>query len=157
MLEDLLRQRARELARPLDQTRPAPLVVVFQLGQQRCGLPLDDLARIEKLGPLTPLPGTRPEVAGLVSAMGRISAALWLGNLLGLENGQGSHGLFLRGESCPLCVDEVETMVRVETVIPWGAEPPVEESPGQTPDGILLLAPNFIRRRLAELRKGTPP
>jgi chemotaxis signal transduction protein len=153
-LLEIYRQRARALAEPPRDDDRKQTLVVFQLGEHRCALPLNELARIEKLGPVTPLAGVAPEVAGLVSASGRISALLWLGRLVGIDQRTAGFALYLRGEPVPLAVDEVETLERIadEDIVPWQSEPGVAGSPGATEGGIVLLGPEHLRLRLAELK-----
>lgn len=59
--------------------------VVFTCAGQRFGVPLGDVREILTPRPFTRLPGTGPEVCGLVGIRGRVVTVLDLGVVLGLR------------------------------------------------------------------------
>lgn len=59
--------------------------VVFACGQTRYGVPLERVSEILPPRPFTRLPGTGPEVCGLVALRGRVVTVFDLGVVLGLH------------------------------------------------------------------------
>jgi purine-binding chemotaxis protein CheW len=67
---------------------PAPVAtpwVVFRCADMRYGVPLDQVSEILSPRPFTRLPGTGPEVCGLVALRGRVVTVFDLGVILGLR------------------------------------------------------------------------
>lgn len=64
---------------------PATAWVVFLCGQTRFGVPLERVSEIVPPRPFTRLPGTGPEVCGLVALRGRVVTVFDLGAILGLR------------------------------------------------------------------------
>jgi chemotaxis signal transduction protein len=77
-VERVLAERARQLARPLeDPDRAAPEeVVVLEAGGERYAVDLTSVERVHPVEVVTPLPGLRPPWAGLVSLRGEMLPAL---------------------------------------------------------------------------------
>lgn len=83
----LLRQRARELARPLEEpTRPRNEVttVVFHLGTEKYGLEAAVVQEVLPLKELTKVPCTPEFVKGIINLRGHILAVFDLGIILGV-------------------------------------------------------------------------
>lgn len=85
-IEQILRQRARELARPQtqggDSTGRGEALVV-RVGHARWAVPLAGLTGVVGLDALTPLPGAPGLVAGLAHVYGHVMTIVHLGVLLG--------------------------------------------------------------------------
>jgi purine-binding chemotaxis protein CheW len=106
--------------------------VVFVCGSQRFGFPLERVSEILTPRPFTRLPGTGPEVCGLVAVHGRVIAAVDLGVLLRLRPAA-SHAdhrllvLEVGTRQVGVVVEEVAavTQARVERRAPSEEEGPV--------------------------------
>ncbi|MCE9615814.1 MAG: chemotaxis protein CheW [Lentisphaerae bacterium] len=87
---EILRQRARALARPACPEEPASglvEVVEFQLGRERYAFDALCIGEVLPLRPLTLVPGAPPLVRGILNVRGRIVAVLDLKILLDLPRG----------------------------------------------------------------------
>lgn len=76
---DILRKRARELARPLqDMERESDVlkIVEFQLGGEIYGLELDLILEVYPLRGLTPIPGVPSFVQGIINVRGQIVSVI---------------------------------------------------------------------------------
>jgi chemotaxis signal transduction protein len=98
---------------------PAPQWVVFRCADRRLALPLDRVREILTPRPFSRLPGTGPEVCGLVGVRTRIVTAFDLGVILGLSPARDAsdHRLLLveHGERTPaLVVEEVLAVAPAE-------------------------------------------
>ena len=98
---------------------PAPQWVVFRCADRRLALPLDRVREILTPRPFSRLPGTGPEVCGLVGVRTRIVTAFDLGVILGLAPARNApdHRLLLieYGERTPaLVVEEVLAVAPAE-------------------------------------------
>jgi purine-binding chemotaxis protein CheW len=82
---ELLQQRARDVAEPLDHTThsPAPTVLIVGLSGAPWGLPIDQVRSVEQLH-LAPIPGAPPQVAGLAARRGRVVPVFDLRVVLGV-------------------------------------------------------------------------
>lgn len=70
---DVLEQRARELARPLEPERERGReVLAFTVGEQRYALPVATVREIVPGGPLARLPGSPPSLLGLMNVRGTL-------------------------------------------------------------------------------------
>ena len=80
----VLRERARKLARPLDQdSRPSESIeaLVFALGGEQYALAVGAVSEVLPLRGLTPLPGVPAFLTGVVNHRGRVLAVLDLRRL----------------------------------------------------------------------------
>ncbi|WP_075216211.1 chemotaxis protein CheW [Mongoliimonas terrestris] len=102
----LLDARTRDLAARRDgpgegrgAIRPADHLLVA-VGNALYGLPLRAARGVAPAGPVAPLPGTHPAVAGIVHQAGRFVAVVDLAALLGLPPGPADGGVhvFLKSE-----------------------------------------------------------
>lgn len=78
-LHDILRNRARELARPLkvkEQESDVLKIVEFQLGGEIYGLELDHILEVYPLRGLTPIPGVPLFVQGIINVRGQIVSVI---------------------------------------------------------------------------------
>lgn len=86
----ILRDRARQLAKPLQEDREGTLngeveVVIFQLGHEKYALETVQVREVFPVRDITSVPGTPPWLLGIINVRGRILAVLDLPYLLGLE------------------------------------------------------------------------
>jgi purine-binding chemotaxis protein CheW len=80
----ILEQRARQLARPLttEETaaapgaNPAASLLVVRIGDERVGIALDQITEVYRTAVLTPIPGARPPVVGVIAWRGRVLTIL---------------------------------------------------------------------------------
>ena len=78
----ILEARARRLARPvvIDQVSldeaDSNTVLVIRLGGERIGVALDYITEVHRATRLTPIPGARPPVAGVIAWRGRVLTVL---------------------------------------------------------------------------------
>lgn len=78
----VLEERARRLARAVvvDEARPdeadSDTVLVIGLGVERVGVALDYITEVHRAVRLTPIPGARPPVAGVIAWRGRVLTVL---------------------------------------------------------------------------------
>lgn len=77
----LLAERARQLARPLDDIDAAGAVgtsslLVVKLGDERVGIALDHITEVHRAILLTPIPGARLPVVGVIAWRGRVLTVL---------------------------------------------------------------------------------
>lgn len=112
--EEILAERAVQLAgRAPDASgaRRQATVLAVGVGDEFLGVETGRLAGVERLDGCTPVPGAKPELAGVVNRRGRIYPLYRLGTLLGLP-AEGAAvpawGLFLRQSEVGLGVDRVE-------------------------------------------------
>lgn len=76
----LLAERARQLTRPLaelvsDDSGASSLLAV-QIGDERVGIALDHITEVHRAAVLTPIPGARPPVVGVIAWRGRVLTVL---------------------------------------------------------------------------------
>lgn len=118
----VLEERARLLARPLEQQRAQGEridLVTFDLSRERYGIEARYVREIARLTDLTPVPGTPAFVAGITSRRGEIVAVFDLRELLGVGTsglGDLSRLIVLGEESVELGVlaDDAHDVVRIE-------------------------------------------
>ena len=124
-------------------------VVVFQVGNRRCALELEQVEEVIRLGPVTPVPSPARAVTGAINVRGQVVAVLDAWAMLGEPPAprltRGGVGLLAQAESCRV----VLRVDRVEGVVPIGelgsAWPPAEGP-------VLLELPVLIRAVLQELQ-----
>ena len=79
---DVLTERARRLARRIvvEEERAAAdessMLLVIRLGAERVGLALDFITEVHRAATLTPIPGARAPVAGVIAWRGRVLTVL---------------------------------------------------------------------------------
>ena len=150
-LETVYRQRAADLAaRREEATERADTIAVlaFQLGGERYGLPLTDLAGVLPLEHLTPVPGSPAELLGVINHRGNICSVLDLARLLGLaaHEGASAYVLLLRrpGREVGLAVGPVEGVLRVERGAGLGEESAGPYLETLTADRLRLLSADAL-------------
>ena len=119
-LEALRRARTEFLSRPLE-TQAADegeAILVFRLGAELYGATLARLTEVLERPPIAAVPGTRPEIAGLIQVRGEIRVVWNLAMLLGTsaESGRLATVLLMRntaGAEWGLLVEEVMDIRRV--------------------------------------------
>jgi chemotaxis signal transduction protein len=81
--QTVLRERARQLARPLEgigelnvKGASATSVVVAKLGDERASIALDHIIEVYRTAALTPIPGARTPVVGVIAWRGRVLTVL---------------------------------------------------------------------------------
>jgi purine-binding chemotaxis protein CheW len=97
---EILEERARALARPLQTDEPVEEVelVVLAVGSERYGVDSAKVQEVRPLGELTPVPGAPPFWAGVVNVRGTLYPVLDLGryfDLPGAEAGEGTQKVVL--------------------------------------------------------------
>lgn len=86
-------------ANPAEQP-PAPpesceRYIVFQLGEQSCGLHITCVREVEKVGRVTPVPGAPPMIRGLINLHGEILPLIDPRPLLGMPDSKDASGNYL--------------------------------------------------------------
>ena len=61
---------------PLNRYPASAMIVVFALGDQRCGLPLSVVERVVRVAGFTPLPEAPEIVLGVVNVQGRVTPVI---------------------------------------------------------------------------------
>ena len=76
----ILAERARQLARPLteinDATDSTSSLLVVTIGDERIGIALDHITEVHRPKVLTPIPGARAPVVGVIAWRGRVLTVL---------------------------------------------------------------------------------
>lgn len=156
----ILRQRASQLARPIEEPRPATEVelVAFSIGPARYGIELASVREVLPLPTLVPVPHTPAWVAGVMGYRGRVLAVVDLGQFLaspggpqGPEEVTGRHLLVLELPEMlvGMLVDSLHGIVSPETALlpsPAGTEAEGRASfiRGIAPGGIAVLDVNAL-------------
>lgn len=157
--EAVYRRRAAHLAKPASASLPAQAalaVMVFDLGGDRFGIEISELADAAPLARCIPVPGSRPELLGLMNCRGEVRAVVDLAKLLGLPGEAGEaagYALFLRvpaGVAVGLRVDRLDQVRRVSPEEISIAASPGQEFParflrGVTADSVRLLDARALR------------
>lgn len=138
--EEILRQRARDLAREQirrDETRAEALVV--RVGHARYAVPLGGLASVVGLDALTPLPGAPDFVAGLTQIQGHVVTIIHLGALLGEAPEPPRAALIVEVDSgmFGLGVSAYERVIPVPTQGLEAAPPGLSESASRYVEGVV--------------------
>ncbi len=157
-LEEVYRRRAARLAlRPAAEAPAATTipVLIFRLGSERYGMPVEQLAAVIANPVCPPVPTGPPRLAGVINVRGEIRPVWDLAGLLELpqrEPAAGRYVLLLRSSAgeVGVQVDRVE-QVRTLDSKEWNA--PGERFPyvqGITADAVLVLDSQQV---LKELRR----
>jgi chemotaxis signal transduction protein len=89
-------------------------VLVFRAGEERLALELSAVAEVVHRPACTPIPGSPPQLAGLIHVRGRIRPVWDLARLLGSErSGAPGAALLLRSGNRALLVDAVAGIERL--------------------------------------------
>jgi purine-binding chemotaxis protein CheW len=115
-METVWRQRAVRLSRRPTDTRDTPSsipLMVLELGEERYGIELADVAEVLPPIQVTPVPGASPFFAGVVNVHGEIRPVADWKRLLGMETAAKSDRarvvlLRKQGRELGLVVDRVE-------------------------------------------------
>lgn len=170
--EQILKLRARRLARPRDQgedeTAQQP-VLCFAIAHEHYGIALGDLAEVMPLSSWTPVPGLPQHLLGVTNVRGEIRPVLDLHALLSLpapDTAQRCYVAFLRGggREVGVRVNEFERIrfIDMDTLtFPHQAANglPQRFVAGITPDTLILLdarqilAMEVLQDRRAEYRR----
>ncbi len=133
-VQRILEERARALARPLDDAQPeeSASVVVLAVGTERYGVELHQVREVQPLRALCRVPELPLPWAGLVNLRGTLFAVLSLHHFFGVsgESDEESAMLLLvtaRGLTLGLLVDEV---LEIRDLSPEAWLPPLGENPG---------------------------
>lgn len=168
----IYRQRAERLARRETEVDLVPPldVLVCRLGGERCAIELTRMAEVMPLRALTPVPGTPPEIAGVVNLRGDIRPVLDIAAAFGgegaggPEKGSGAYAVFLRrdGPEVGLRVDGVETVTAVDRndLAPLDQEDttlPLRFARGLTADGLVVLDVDAVVALIAGAEGPTGP
>jgi len=94
--------------------------VVFQIGERRCSLELQQVEEVIRLGPITPIPSAAPTVLGAMNLRGQVVAVvdpcmLAFGDAVDEGGAAARVGLLVQTRGCRLVlrVDRVEGVVPV--------------------------------------------
>lgn len=150
-MDELLRERARTLAnRERQEVDTGTPYLVFLLASERYALPLAGLAGVVKIDRLTAVPGSAPELAGLLNVRGEVRPIYDLKRLLGRdgeeESWTNSLALLttLSGLAIGLKVSEVEGLLKVSSRVDERATS--SYSTGRTETGVTLLDIQLLER-----------
>lgn len=159
---ELLAERARRLARPETEAErhrrgleEASALMVVRIGDERVGISLDHITEVHRSARLTPVPGARPPVAGVIAWRGRV--------LTILDIAVSRRGPIAIGESTRIIVigrrraafgiiadevDDVQDVDMQDTALVEEVDPARREFVrGVTPDALVVLdAPALIAR-----------
>jgi hypothetical protein len=106
-------------------------VLLFDLGDRSCALRVSSVRGLAECGPLRPVPGAPPFVAGLTEWRGNVVTVLDLSRLLGTGRGAGSARLI------PLAPPYQQTALLVEARVAMG-EIPATGRPRDEEDGAAI-------------------
>jgi purine-binding chemotaxis protein CheW len=105
--------------RELTQAAEAKELVTVHVGDQMFGVEVLDIQDVFSLKGLTPVPGARPEIAGVLNLRGRIVTAIDARCLLGLPScpqgfaGMMTVGVEYHGDAYAILVDSVGDVLRL--------------------------------------------
>jgi purine-binding chemotaxis protein CheW len=150
IIDEVYRRRARQLAeRQLERTESATTaVLVFNLGTERYGLPLSELAEVLPYRGSTPVPGTPAALLGVINVRGDIRPVADLRTLLELASAGGDGGAYvvmLRHGGIGLKVDAVDEVRQVDPATLLTGRDGAALIPGSrfvralTADGVILI------------------
>ncbi|KAF0223666.1 MAG: CheW-like [Rhodospirillaceae bacterium] len=156
-VERVLKARARRLAAARREAAPVDqglAVLCFQVAGEAYALPLDALAEVLPLPPVTPVPGLPQSLLGVTNVRGEIRPVFNLHDMLTLpepEAGQRCFAVYLRAPGRPvgLRVNEMRRIIRLDSgqlTFPHesGNGLPQRFIRGISPDTLILLDPHQI-------------
>jgi chemotaxis signal transduction protein len=149
-VERILRERARELARPAREEAPVELqeLLVCRLGDERYAIDVAQVAAAFPLRGLIPVPGAPPPIAGVMHHRGAALSVVDLRPLIGLpaaprEDGSRVVAVEAGGKGFGILFDAV---LAVERIPVPALQPPPARRDGSgslvralTPEGLSLL------------------
>jgi purine-binding chemotaxis protein CheW len=151
-IEEVYRRRARQLAeRPADQTASATkAVLVFNLGPERYGIALSELAEVLPYRGCTAVPGTPAALLGVINLRGDIRPVADLRRLLDLtpaDDSTAGYVVMLRqqGGSVGLKVDAIDQVCPIDQAQLLPGRDGAAPIPGSrlvkalTADGVILI------------------
>lgn len=153
-MEKIFRQRAERLAlRPLGENAfGATLsVLTFYLGKERYGIEMTSLTAVTALSQISPLPGSRSEVVGVIPWRGKIRTVVSLTRLLGLAPDEKSTEeseytlLLMRRQSGEIGL-KVGSVDSIESIDPVRLTPNASANyiKGFIPNQFILLDPEIL-------------
>jgi purine-binding chemotaxis protein CheW len=150
---DVLEERARELARPLEEEEQgeSSSLLVLGVGAERYGIDITTVQETRPLEQIAPLPNTPPFWRGLVNVRGRLCPVLDLGRYLQVPDagpaGPAEHDVRMlvvvvaAGLTVALVVDSVGEIRRV----PDGSvKPSPAEAPGAAGRAVVGVTPDLV-------------
>jgi purine-binding chemotaxis protein CheW len=150
---EILEDRARELARPLDEEDQgeSTSLLILGVGAERYGIDITAVQETRSLAQIAPLPNTPPFWRGLVNVRGRLCPVLDLGRYLqvpdAVPGGAPEHDVRMlvvvaaAGITVALVVDAVGEIRRIPT---GSVKPSPAESPGAGSRAILGVTPDLV-------------
>lgn len=153
--ERILAERARLLAAPPPAAGEESVpVIAFEAGEERFGVTLEAVLRVERVGAVARVPGAPPEALGVIPVDGRPCPLLDAAVLLGAA-GPGTARrwavvLGRRGPEVALAADAVDLDAVPRALVARGGL-----SPGTTPDARRILLSAEVLR-LGAGRGGAP-
>lgn len=114
----ILARRAARLARRADAEEDGDelALLTFSVGTERFALPISEVRAVAPMSHYTRVPGTRPELLGVVHLRGELIPLLDLAGLFGVTGSDTSQGqlvLCASGVAPALRVDGVDEVVRI--------------------------------------------
>lgn len=93
---------------------------IFKIGKLLCGLPLNDIQEINKNFDITPVPGAKDEISGVLNLRGQIVTIIDLRVKFGIEVTEVTSDsrniiIFNEQEAIGLHIDKVEDIITVES------------------------------------------
>lgn len=150
-IDDVYRRRAAQLAkRPAGRAESARTtsVLVFSLGAERYGIPINDLAEVLPPSKCTPVPRAPAEILGVINLRGELRSVIDLRLLLSLppaaDESEGSILMIRnRGDETGLKVGRVEKVQTIREDEIASPEPGADSSnpyiKGLSPDKVIVL------------------
>lgn len=166
----VLRERARQLARPIDSLQQSDMhgeratpSLVARLGGERAAIELDWIIEVYRSSVLTPIPGARAPVLGAVAWRGRVLTVLDIAHSrrepIALTDASRILVLGQRSASFAILADEVEDVQDVSTqdAMPLDSVSLTrrEVVRGVTADGIVVLNAAALIARFAPTQHST--
>ncbi|MBV9076904.1 MAG: chemotaxis protein CheW [Methylobacteriaceae bacterium] len=139
-------ERAPDLAAAIPD---GSALVTMSVAGQRFGIPIERVRDVFTITEMTPVPLSRPDVAGLLNMRGRIVTAIDLRRRLGLPEAAAASartavGIEVEGDSFGLIVDRVDEIAAADPTLadkpahlgqPWAS---LSRAVHRRPDGILI-------------------
>lgn len=146
-VQRILEERARALARPLEEPRAEgrAAVVVLAVGAERYAVELQQVREVQPLRALCPVPALPRPWAGIVNLRGTLYAVLSLHDFFGVSGESDSARAMLllvsaRGHTLGLLVDEV---LEIRDLAPEERLPPLGDA-ANARDGVVAVTPELL-------------